>query len=181
MAPSQSKLCPFLDLPAELRNRIYDYALAGPTHGRQDIPVSEGRCSEPGILRACRQTRQEATPIFYHRWEVFYLIVTDGKFEPQLQHWVWTKVDSDKLRVDYHGQLEWDDLMVWFSLCHQGIIEVKKFCDGTYENETVEKAFKMAAAMKTASWAVTEQVLTLFKEGAEDASQAGFDLSTHWN
>ena len=113
MAPSQSKPCPLLDLPAELRNRIYEHALAtGPTHGRQDLPISEGRHNEPGLLRACRQTRQEATPIFYHRWEAFNLFVTDGRFEPQLQHWVWTKVDPDKLRVDYHGQLDWEDLTV---------------------------------------------------------------------
>ena len=58
---------------------------------------------------------------------------------------------------------------------------MKYFGAGTHENEAVEKGFRIAGAMGDVSWAVTEEVLGLFKEGVEKASRAGFDLSSHWN
>ena len=102
-------------------------------------------------------------------------------FGPQLGHWVWKKVDPEKLRVDYYDELEWEDLMVWFALCHQGAIVVKHFGDGTDGDEAVEKAFHIVAAMKGAPWAMTKQVLMLFKEGAEHAAEAGEEgVSLPW-
>ena len=68
---SQSRL---LQLPAELRNQIWEYAVVNAEHivvkftGRYvDI-----RKPQPGILRICRQTRKEASPFFFqqHRFIV---------------------------------------------------------------------------------------------------------------
>ncbi|CAK4034163.1 Hypothetical predicted protein [Lecanosticta acicola] len=49
-----------LDLPGELRNRIYREALL-----EDPVTVTASSFIEPGIIRACKQTRSEAGPIFY--------------------------------------------------------------------------------------------------------------------
>ncbi|KAK5126081.1 hypothetical protein LTR85_011436 [Meristemomyces frigidus] len=54
---------PLLNLPAELRNEIYDLALTPPADSRLDI--SKPKLIEPGLLLACKQTRREASPLFY--------------------------------------------------------------------------------------------------------------------
>ncbi|KAK4541976.1 hypothetical protein LTR36_007176 [Oleoguttula mirabilis] len=54
---------PLLSLPAELRNEIYALALTpAPT---SSLDLSKPKLKEPGLLRACKQTRAEAEPIFY--------------------------------------------------------------------------------------------------------------------
>ena len=60
----------FLRLPPELRNRIYEYALLCPDF----ITVAAG-LKPPGLLQTCRQTRAEATDIWYQR-NKFSIIVT---------------------------------------------------------------------------------------------------------
>lgn len=53
---------PFLKLPAELRNTIYELALL------PNMPISVERDSKPkipAILRTCHQTRREAGPIYF--------------------------------------------------------------------------------------------------------------------
>ena len=52
-----------LGLPAELRNRIYRYALVG------QAPVDVGAkktLDEPALLAVCKQIRNEALAIYYH-------------------------------------------------------------------------------------------------------------------
>ncbi|EMC98624.1 hypothetical protein BAUCODRAFT_50523, partial [Baudoinia panamericana UAMH 10762] len=52
-----------LGLPAELRNLIYTYALV--ESKTRHINVHETGHTEPPLLLACRQIREEAAPIFY--------------------------------------------------------------------------------------------------------------------
>jgi len=52
----------FLQLPPELRNVIYVYALIAETD--VEVPAS-GKVAKPALLQACRQTMSEATPIYY--------------------------------------------------------------------------------------------------------------------
>lgn len=54
-----------LQLPAELRNKIYGHAIDGRVQS-----VSYGKY--PGLLVACKQIYYEATPIFYER-TIFYV------------------------------------------------------------------------------------------------------------
>ncbi|KAF2769771.1 hypothetical protein EJ03DRAFT_374270 [Teratosphaeria nubilosa] len=54
--------CPLLNLPPELRNTIYELALLS----AQPIEIpSNGRLSAPPLIQVCRQTRSEATAIYY--------------------------------------------------------------------------------------------------------------------
>jgi hypothetical protein len=63
---------PLLELPAELRNRIYEYAVAE----RRKIVVDNG-VSEPPLTLVCKQVRQESIPIYY----------TNNKFSTKLKDW----------------------------------------------------------------------------------------------
>lgn len=51
---------PLLDLPGELRNRIYRAALL-----EDHIDVENACFAEPGLLRTCKMIRHETGPIFY--------------------------------------------------------------------------------------------------------------------
>ncbi|KAK4494113.1 hypothetical protein PRZ48_014411 [Zasmidium cellare] len=68
MAPaSGSKKC-LMDLPPELRNSIYEMAVLKDKlfdDGNTDIYYKRFKIPEPGLLRVCKQIRDEALPIFY--------------------------------------------------------------------------------------------------------------------
>ena len=61
---SASAKCPFLDMPPELRNRIYHLALVhdGVVHVGRD---SESLVKEHSLLATCTRVRSEATGIYY--------------------------------------------------------------------------------------------------------------------
>ncbi|CAK3928317.1 Hypothetical predicted protein [Lecanosticta acicola] len=62
-AASTSKKTTFLDLSAELRNKIYEDALVQPKgiKFRYDLSL----LTQPALTRTCRQIRHESLPIFY--------------------------------------------------------------------------------------------------------------------
>ncbi|KAK4618342.1 hypothetical protein CLAFUW4_12549 [Fulvia fulva] len=66
----------FLDLPPEIRNTIYEFAVTcdndedcritacAPWPNAADRPIQE-LCMEPALTRTCRQIRHESLPMFY--------------------------------------------------------------------------------------------------------------------
>ena len=58
----------FLDLPAELRNHIYEVAIA--TH--------DGR-KQPSIVNVCRQTRKDALSVFYSTHRFHFNLNSEGR------------------------------------------------------------------------------------------------------
>ncbi|GAB7361951.1 hypothetical protein MBLNU230_g1989t1 [Neophaeotheca triangularis] len=62
-APSSSPDLLLRQLPAELRNRIYELAL--PSQTLVKIFPSKSRAFEPGLLQTCKQIRAEASAMFY--------------------------------------------------------------------------------------------------------------------
>ena len=75
---STSTCCRLLELPAELRNRIYREVLI--TGGC--IDVTRESISQPPLLRACRQIRAEAKSIYYLENRTFYIDVPN--FDPAI-------------------------------------------------------------------------------------------------
>ncbi|KAF2164864.1 hypothetical protein M409DRAFT_24769 [Zasmidium cellare ATCC 36951] len=64
---SDVKTC-FLDLPVEIRNSVYTLALVNdkdPNGYDPEITYTRRWIPEPALLRACRQIRDEALPVFY--------------------------------------------------------------------------------------------------------------------
>jgi hypothetical protein len=86
MSATELNSFPFLRLPAELRNRVYDFAIDNndKTHGhmfrthlvhmpslprkRQD---EAARKSSIGLISTCQQIRSEFRPLFYRKWAAF--------------------------------------------------------------------------------------------------------------
>lgn len=63
----------FLDLPAELRNHVYELAMLDQTsldirpsyHGKIRLPDLAHQVAQPPITRTCRLVRRDTLPIFY--------------------------------------------------------------------------------------------------------------------
>jgi hypothetical protein len=62
-SPMPDQDCPFLDLPPELRNRIYDLVFS---EFKLELVLSATQ-PRPPLLRTCRQIRQEASSLYYAR------------------------------------------------------------------------------------------------------------------
>ncbi|KAK4544786.1 hypothetical protein LTR36_004035 [Oleoguttula mirabilis] len=82
--PPQPTQCALLELPAELRNRVWSLALSryDSAHDRERPNyVTEWDSGEelrvPGILQVCSQIRQEALPMYYAT-ATFYLEVGES-------------------------------------------------------------------------------------------------------
>lgn len=106
--------CPLLELPAELRNRIYEYVLGPPN--RMRIDSSSARYSSacklqfPPLLRTCQQIRAEASGIWYSsttfiwyrpsKLSLFADLVGDKNFQAIamiLDEFDWHSVESAEL------------------------------------------------------------------------------------
>lgn len=59
--PRQRKGCHLLNLPGELRNQIFDFAVVEPSA----IRVTSKGLDQPALLKTCRQIRREAGTIYY--------------------------------------------------------------------------------------------------------------------
>jgi hypothetical protein len=104
-----------LGLPGELRNRIYRYALV--QHDRIIIDKNDGNgCMQPGILRVCRQLRQEITKIYYEE-NTFRLNIYDCRLEPQPKHWIWKT--GEQLWMSSSGEPMWSNLIEWMRRIHK--------------------------------------------------------------
>ena len=71
MTSSASRVCRLLQLPGELRNRIYRDVLLDV----QRLKVPQIGFHEPGLLRTCRAIRKEAEPIFLLENKFYNFIV----------------------------------------------------------------------------------------------------------
>ncbi|KAI9672647.1 MAG: hypothetical protein M1831_000082 [Alyxoria varia] len=69
---NQQQPSPFLRLPREIRDMIYEYSLACAEESKKNsttyiVPTSGKFNYEPGLLHTCRQIQNEALPVFYAR------------------------------------------------------------------------------------------------------------------
>lgn len=64
MTEAVDQRSPLLHLPPELRNRIYEYALAETEVLRLTKMVGEVDFASPGLLATCRQIRGEAKGVY---------------------------------------------------------------------------------------------------------------------
>ncbi|KAK5740376.1 hypothetical protein LTR17_004639 [Elasticomyces elasticus] len=107
----------FLDLPPELRNRCYRYALLWP-----DIIVLAGDARmEPGLLRASRQLREEGASIYYSENRFLFTIrdMAGAEMMPfrhlQLK---FSKVARGVFRYTVAPGVNWANLLAWLKAHH---------------------------------------------------------------
>ena len=71
MASNSTTACPLLELPAELRNRIWEQVIVkeGPISLAPASDLADGEeletGAQPALSRVCRQIREETLPMFY--------------------------------------------------------------------------------------------------------------------
>lgn len=120
-APGRQKLTLF-HLPAELRNRIYRYALVTPNANGETI-VDHTNYAQSALLRTSRQLRHEASPVFYFE-NVFRFACPDFdcttlvSFSRHYRRY-WSSPRAGKFKFEIGGQKRcWKNLERWCRLVH---------------------------------------------------------------
>lgn len=114
---------PLLNLPPELRNRIYRFALIEPN----TVHVHRAGWSfhQPALLKSCRQIRHEALGLFY----------LENKICTEIRDWspaVRTRVNqllaangilsSQQMHHRFKGEPNWANLLAWLKDMYEGRI-----------------------------------------------------------
>jgi hypothetical protein len=139
---------PLLNLPGELRNRIYRFAIVNPLS--IELDVGRWQNHQPALLRTCKQIRIEALGLFY----------IENKITTNIHDWdPVVKVRCSKLLTShnirshhlYHyftGGPNWENLLVWLKAVFQGKIGGISSCLGktrTLERKVVGAVFMLVS------------------------------------
>lgn len=152
-----------LGIPPELRNHIYRYALV------QDsgIQVSAQERLQPALLRTCRQTRKEASSIFYEE-NTFEVNTVDMKPQLPLQHWAETEVGAKNpklITINILGVSKWCNLKDWLEQYHScKIFGLSDAANTPVRIQCAARAFRIVDKMPGVPWAVVEAVLEEYKK-----------------
>ncbi|KAK5704352.1 hypothetical protein LTR97_003370 [Elasticomyces elasticus] len=140
-----------LDLPPELRNAIYEYALV--IH--QPITISKtSQWTQPGLLRACKQIRQEAAPIYYGMNQ-FHIYCPSLDFTLSLAFRThsgkWRKGLNNVEVVDIgNGRPNWSTFLVFLEAVHEA------------------GASQMVVKLRGSKWTDVEAALEIYKKTVVD-------------
>ena len=144
--------CFFSNLPPELRTAIYTIVF----EEEQDYNEYElclNSAAHPALLQVCQLIRAEASEVFY-KGRTFLLHIDNFKMEPQPQHWIWTKVAPDTLRIRNDGATDLPDVFGWLKRCHDGQLAGHNFM---VDNLTevmwmIRPAFMLVVSLRHAPW-----------------------------
>jgi hypothetical protein len=185
-APTQPEShSPLLKLPAELRNRIYEYALRF-DNGICQVNETAG-IPEPALLLTSKEIRREAIGIFYAVNEVH---VELESFSPAMPILVEKKMTAMRTQYGYtieikglstRGPRSWRNLLSWLKTVHGpqkslvGILGVSspletppysQRADLTVKEMTVLAGlFRVASMMTGLPWAQVEEALNMLRYG----------------
>lgn len=118
----------FLDLPGELKNRIYRLVLVRPEGEVVDVN-STGYDRGGGLLGTCKEIRSEALKIFYyenefsgkvHYFDISFMV----KWSITLQR-LRLSPKKAKLAGPIGQQPCWKNLLHWTKCYHQGVVHAK--------------------------------------------------------
>ncbi|KAI5361512.1 hypothetical protein Slin15195_G126270 [Septoria linicola] len=122
-ASSAVDTCYFMELPGELRNRIYRFVLLQP----EDIPVTSSGYERPSVLATSKTIRSEGLKIFYLE-NAFSIFVHNFdcteiyRFSQQVKRFK-LKVSEEESDVNIHfwtnwAQPNWPNLLLWLKRYH---------------------------------------------------------------
>ncbi|EME42609.1 hypothetical protein DOTSEDRAFT_26183 [Dothistroma septosporum NZE10] len=134
-----------LGIPGELRNQIYGYVLL--EGGLVKLDAQDHQL--PGLLRTCRQIRDEATEI-YQTENNFQVDAWNMKLcipQNYADHWMST-LEHSHFWITMRGTPNWENFMVWLKRYSTG--EVPGLASGqpTDEAEILAQAFEIVHSMK---------------------------------
>jgi hypothetical protein len=135
-ADDQLEFHRFLDLPPELRNRVYELSMI-------HYPTKFRGPSHPPLPRTCKLLRQEVLPIFYARsiFELEFIrfdVYGENEFEP------WTEDDSTEL---FFGLTP----PAYVGCIRQFIIEVTVF-EALMDHDVLPAGWRLVLDPATRSW-----------------------------
>ncbi|KAK5171096.1 uncharacterized protein LTR77_004240 [Saxophila tyrrhenica] len=157
--------CPLLELPPELRNSIWEYAVTE----QAKLPL-DGGIPELPLLLACKQIREEAWPIFYLQNK---FTVRDTDYNSDI--YTHTTKRSRELKRRYKIRFQyktigtrmpnWPNLMTRLHRYHEGLVShhfikpsrVPK--SESVTNGLLGVMFKTVENSKSRSWAQVEMLL----------------------
>ncbi|KAK5117155.1 hypothetical protein LTR85_008923 [Meristemomyces frigidus] len=152
-----------MGLPPELRNHIYRFALVDETG---DLRVDAGHRLQPGLLRTCRQIREEATNIFF--LENTFRINSIGLAPPVPErHWLTTRKSTRTVTIALPGPWDWANLKGWLRRCHQtgGYFNLRR--DGTASKriQVAAQTLCIMEALKVVPCDAVDKMLEEYKIG----------------
>lgn len=156
-----------LSLPAELRNRIYEFVLLleDGTPGIVDIYDEP---DQPALLKVNHQIRDEAMSIFYQNY--FELSVHDLQPAPVQHHWCW---DAGLDEIEIAGNWPWSNLKDTLKRVHNGNDRAAKTCAELVKAELyivcdnyslLAHNFRLLEIMKEDPWEKVEKVLEIYND-----------------
>jgi hypothetical protein len=160
---------PLLNLPGELRNRIYRFAIINPLS--IELDVGRWQNHQPALLRTCKQVRIEALRLFYienkmttniHDWDP---VVKVRCSELLTSH----NIRSHHLYHYFTGGPNWENLLAWLKAVFEGKIGGISSCLGkirTLERKIVGAMFMLVSTTVkgTAEWSELLPQLELQRE-----------------
>lgn len=172
--------CALFKLPPELRNHIYEYAVAiDPDEDYEDFPgdvqiTRDNGIPQPALLTTSKTIRKEAIRVFY-TIQCVRLVMDSFDSTPAVL-WKRKQISLSKqydLEVDgpawveRTGTREWVNLKIWVQRVHQGVV-----CDAAEElreayrygeAELIFGMLRMVEEKKDKPWSVVEDLLVHFK------------------
>lgn len=133
-------------------------ATAELTPFRRTIDVRPGQDYEPrpGLLRVCRQTRAEASSIYYNQTK-FDLFVPYMAGPPPAAHWLISKVPPQNVALMIH-RASWRALKGWLRRYYEGESMGLMAEDGSYLRSHA-KFFEIVEIMRDSPWETASAVL----------------------
>lgn len=152
-------------MPAELRNRIYRDVLL-----EDEVTVDDNSHLQPGLLRACRQLRNEATRIYYEE-KAFILRVFDLRLSIPSHHWLMVdvpRVPMPRMRLLVGGAMHWDNLVEWMKRLHGEPTPCPAVGPEVISRvRAVSRALAIVFELRQVPWGTVLRALEHFKEAVE--------------
>lgn len=166
-----------MKLPAELRLRIYKYALYSDDDGVCEVTRNEG-IPEPALLFTCKTVGEEGVAIFY---TVNSIRLVAESFHPAVHNLIAHKVAAIRTAGMHLGELEieiftigkrnFHNLPLWVQHIHSG--KTLKPCATDHqvpaemepESKFVDSLFRIAEGVREGPWADVERVVNGLRGG----------------
>jgi hypothetical protein len=162
--PATTTSSPFMDLPGELKNRIYFYSLVKPDN--MEITALNWPTHQPALLKTCKQIRHEALSIFYNENHICANIEDWSPVVKNTCHDLWTRHELDPTLFSHYftGGPHWGNLLAWLKAFFLGTMRgISDVVHKTrsLERKTVGVTFMMAqmARINNLPWDDLKQML----------------------
>ncbi|KAK3617717.1 hypothetical protein LTR56_025094 [Elasticomyces elasticus] len=162
-----------LNLPAELRNKIWGEALVSK---KGPIAINKYTWAQPLLLRTCKQIRKEAGPMYYSL-NRFDIVHTDLDFRAHIRFYNIAKKFEKFPKMSYFrgpvGEMSWENLMGGAKAVHEGTVPLDRYAWFTGARAAAAGALRIAWSLRDVEWSTAQKVL-------DEYQRAVMHVSTGW-